>query len=161
MEETISILIADDNAGIADYIKKIVENNSKFKIIGTAKDKKEEIEFIENFTPDVVITDLKKGNSWSGLDIIEEVQNNYEKFPVFFIISASVISYIEEIRKLKIRYYLTKPFEAEDVLRILNDIYDDFFPKQIIEISEEDAIETNNYKFFQKLRKLLKRKVGR
>ena len=64
-------------------------------------------------------------------------------------------------KKLKIRYYLTKPFEAEDVLRILNDIYDDFFPKQIIEISEEDAIETNNYKFFQKLRKLLKRKVGR
>lgn len=161
MEETISILIADDNAGIADYIKKIVENNSKFKIIGTAKDRKDEIEFIENFRPDVVITDLKKGNSWSGLDIIEEIQNNYEKAPTFFIISASVTSYIEEIRKLKIRYYLNKPFNPEDVLRILNDIYEDFFPKQIIEINDVNAIETNDYNFFQKLRNLIKRKVGR
>lgn len=161
MEETISILIADDNAGIADYIKKIVENNSKFKIIGTAKDRKDEIEFIENFRPDVVITDLKKGNSWSGLDIIEEIQNNFEKVPTFFIISASVISYIEEIRRLKIRYYLNKPFNAEDVLRILNDIYDNFFPKQIIEINDVNAIETNDYNFFQKLRNLIKRKVGR
>lgn len=161
MEETLSILIADDNIGIADYIKSILTNNSKFRIIGIAKDKKEEIEFIMNFTPDVVITDLKKGNSWSGIDIIKEVQNNCEKVPMFFIISASAISYIDEMRKLKIRYYLNKPFDAEYVLRVLNKIYDEFFPKQIIEINEKNEIETNDYNFFNKLRNLIKRKVGR
>lgn len=161
MEETLSILIADDNIGIIDYIKVILESNSKFRIIGIAKDKKEEIDSIINFTPDVVITDLKKGNSWSGLDIIKEVQNNCEKVPIFFIISASAISYIDEMRKLNIRYYLNKPFNAEDVLRVLNRIYDDFFPKQIIEINEKNEIETNNYNFFNKLRNLIKRKVGR
>lgn len=161
MKETLSILIADDNIGITDYIKSILKNNSKFRIIGIAKDKKEEIEFIINFTPDVVITDLKKGNSWSGLDIIKEVQNNCEKVPMFFIISASAISYIDEIRKLKIRYYLNKPFDAEDVLRVLNRIYDEFFPKQIIEINEKSEIETNYYNFFNKLRNLIKRKIGR
>lgn len=161
MEETLSILIADDNIGMADYIKSILTNNSKFRIIGIAKDKKEEIEFIMNFTPDVVITDLKKGNSWSGIDIIKEVQNNCEKVPMFFIISASAISYIDEMRKLKIRYYLSKPFDAEYVLRVLNKIYDEFFPKQIIEINEKNEIETNDYNFFNKLRNLIKRKVGR
>lgn len=161
MEETLSILIADDNIGIADYIKSILEKNSKFRIIGIAKDKKEEIDFIINFTPDVVITDLKKGNSWSGLDIIKEVQNNCEKVPIFFIISASAISYIDEMRKLNIRYYLNKPFNVEDVLRVLNRIYDEFFPKQIIEINEKNEIETNDYNFFNKLRNLIKRKVGR
>jgi len=161
MEETLSILIADDNIGMADYIKSILTNNSKFRIIGIAKDKKEEIEFIMNFTPDVVITDLKKGNSWSGIDIIKEVQNNCEKVPMFFIISASAISYIDEMRKLKIRYYLNKPFDAEYVLRVLNKIYDEFFPKQIIEINEKNEIETNDYNFFNKLRNLIKRKVGR
>lgn len=161
MEETLSILIADDNIGIADYIKSIVKNNSKFKIIGIAKDKNEEIEFIMNFTPDIVITDLKKGNSWSGLDIIKEVQSNCEKVPMFFIISASTFSYIEEMRKLNIRYYLNKPFDAEDVLRVLNRIYDEFFPRQIIEINEKSEIETNDYNFFNKLRNLIKRKVGR
>ncbi len=161
MEETLSILIADDNIGIADYIKSILKDNSKFRIIGIAKDKKEEIEFIMNLTPDVVITDLKKGNNWSGLDIIKEVQNNCEKLPMFFIISASAISYIDEMRKLKIRYYLNKPFDAEDVLRVLNRIYDEFFPKQIIEINEKNEIETNDYHFFNRLRNLIKRKVGR
>ena len=161
MEETLSILIADDNIGIADYIKSILKDNSKFRLIGIAKDKKEEIEFIMNLTPDVVITDLKKGNNWSGLDIIKEVQNNCEKAPMFFIISASAISYIDEMRKLKIRYYLNKPFDAEDVLRVLNRIYDEFFPKQIIEINEKNEIETNDYHFFNRLRNLIKRKVGR
>lgn len=161
MEETLSILIADDNIGIADYIKGFLASNLKFRIIGIARDKKEEIDFIINFSPDVVITDLKKGNSWSGLDIIKEVQNNCEKAPVFFIISASAISYIDEMRKLDIRYYLNKPFDVEDVLGVLNRIYDDFFPKQIIEINERNEIETNDYNFFNKLRNLIKRKIGR
>ena len=71
MEETLTILVADDNIYMADLIAITIKNDTRFKIIGVAKDGKEEIDLIKKLKPSIVISDLKKGATWCGLDFIK------------------------------------------------------------------------------------------
>ena len=160
MEETLTILVADDNVYMADLIAITIKNDTRFKIIGVAKDGKEEIGLIKKLKPSIVISDLKKGTTWCGLDIIKELQKNSEEIPIFFIISASTYSYYAEIRELGIRYFLNKPCDNERVLEMLDRIYDDVYPKKIINLSQNRQIETDNRNFFNKLLNKLKKRMS-
>ena len=44
VEEILTIIVADDNAYMSDFMSKIIKEDSRFKFIGFAKDEKEEIE---------------------------------------------------------------------------------------------------------------------
>ena len=159
MEETLTILVADDNTYMADLIAISIKNDTRFKIIGVAKDEAEEINLIKNLKPNIVISDLKKGTTWCGLDIIKKLQNSNEQIPIFFIISASTYHYYKEIRELNINYFLNKPCENTKILEMLDRIYEDLYPKRIITIPENRQIETDNRNFFYKLLNKLKKRM--
>lgn len=76
-------------------IKRKIEENEKYKVIGIAKDEEEEIKLIKDIKPNLVITDIRKKNGWTGLDIIKQFENEDNK-PIFFVISGSTENYIEE-----------------------------------------------------------------
>lgn len=94
------------------------------------------------------------------IDIIKEIQDNNDEVPIFFVISASTYSYYEKLRELKVKYFLNKPFNKEQVQDVLDRIYNDVFPKQIIELEENKQIRTNENNFFNKLRRVLKNRIG-
>ena len=160
MEETLTILVADDNVYMADLIGISIKNDTRFKIIGVAKDGKEEIELINKLKPKIVISDLKKGEDWCGLDIIKELQKTCEKMPIIFIISASTYNYYTEIRNLNIKYFLNKPCNNNKILEMLDRIYDDVYPKKIVNLSDDRKIETDNRNFFNKLLNKLKKRMS-
>lgn len=155
MNEVLKIIIADDNQIAVDMIKRKIEENEKYKVIGIAKDEEEEIKLIKDIKPNLVITDIRKKNGWTGLDIIKQFENEDNK-PIFFVISGSTENYIEEIRTLQIKYYLNKPYNFDDITRILSYIYNDIYPMSIINCKGE--ITENKYmNFWNKIRKILKR----
>lgn len=160
MEETLTILVADDNTYMADLVAISIKDDTRFKIIGVAKDREEEIDLIKKLKPSIVISDLKKGTTWCGLDIIKELQKESEEIPIFFIISASTYSYYAEIRELDIRYFLNKPCDNEKILEMLERIYDDVYPKKIMNLSQNREIETDNRNFFNKLLNKLKKRMS-
>ncbi len=155
MDEILRIIIADDNKILAEMMKKIIEENQRYKVIAITSDEEEQINLINILKPHLVITDLKRKNKWTGLDIIEKCNNSIYK-PIFFIISASATYYIEEIRKLKISYYLNKPYQVEDLMRILNDIYDSVYPKAIVEV-KNNISKKEDKSFWNNLIKKIKR----
>ena len=151
MNEVLKIIIADDNQIAVDMIKRKIEENEKYKVIGIAKDEEEEIKLIKDIKPNLVITDIRKKNGWTGLDIIKQFENEDNK-PIFFVISGSTENYIEEIRTLQIKYYLNKPYNFDDITRILSYIYNDIYPMSIINCKSE--ITENKYmNFWNKIRK--------
>lgn len=160
MEETLTILVADDNIYMADLVARSIKDDPRFKIIGVAKDGEEELDLIKELKPKIVISDLKKGTTWCGLDIIKELQKSNEEKPIFFIISASTYSYYAEIRELKIKYFLNKPCDNDKILEVLDRIYDDVYPKKIMNLSQNREIETDNRNFFNKLLNKLKKRIG-
>lgn len=159
MKEKLTILIADDNIYMKDMVAFSIKNDERFEIIGVAENEEKEIELIKELKPNIVITDLKKGNTFSGLDIIREIKTNSEYVPIFFIISASTHYYFQEIMKLGIRYFLNKPCNDDRILEKLDDIYNDVYPKRIM-ILQDNQIETDNRNFFNKLLHTLKKRMS-
>lgn len=160
MKETLTILVADDNTYMADLVAISIKDDTRFKIIGVAKDREEEIDLINKMKPNIVISDLKKGTTWSGLDIIKELKNSNENLPIFFIISASTYHYYSEIRELGIKYFLNKPCDNSKIFEMLDRIYEDVYPKKIIKLEENREIETDNRNFFNKLLNKLKKRMS-
>lgn len=122
MEKVLNIVIADDNTFLTDYMKKQIEIDNRYKVIGVANDDEQEIELIEKLKPDVVITDLLRGNEYTGLDIIKKYKDKENK-PIFFVVSAGIYHMIKELRDNDIEYHLDKPFMYEQLLTILSNIY--------------------------------------
>lgn len=108
MKERIKIIIADDNIGFCDLLKKFLEKNEDIEILGLAHTDDEEIKQIEELKPEIVITDLMRNHKYTGLHIIEEYMKR-DKHPEFLIISADkkedTIS-----TNIKIGGYIEKPF---------------------------------------------------
>ena len=72
MEEILKVIIADDNLALVDFMKSSIEKDTRFKVVGIATNDEEEIELIEKEKPNVVITDLKRNDQYTGFNIIEK-----------------------------------------------------------------------------------------
>ena len=158
MEEILKVIIADDNLALVDFMKSSIEKDTRFKVVGIAKNDEEEIELIEKEKPNVDITDLKRNDQYTGFNIIEKYKDEEYK-PIFFIISAMAMCYIEDIRRLNIRYYLDKPFNNDRLLNKMNDIYEEVYPKRLI-LMQDTGVKFHRENFFERFCNILKRRVG-
>lgn len=158
MEEILKVIIADDNLALVDFMKSSIEKDTRFKVVGIATNDEEEIELIEKEKPNVVITDLKRNDQYTGFNIIEKYKDEEYK-PIFFIISAMAMCYIEDIRRLNIRYYLDKPFNNDRLLNKMNDIYEEVYPKRLI-LMQDTGVKFHRENFFERFYNILKRRVG-
>ena len=87
MDEVLKIVIADDNEVLVDMMKKWIEENERYQVIGMARDRNDEMYLIDTLKPNVVITDIKEKDGWTGLDVVEKYMDSEYK-PIFFIVSA-------------------------------------------------------------------------
>ena len=91
LNRKLRILIADDEKSMVDEIlSNIDEENEDYEIIGYALSNIEEIKKIEELKPDVVITDIYRGQfnekNAGGYDIIKEYSKKYF-LPKFIVLS--------------------------------------------------------------------------
>ena len=111
----LKIVIADDNMQVAEFSKSFLDRVGQYNIVGMAFTSKDEIDLIQKYSPDIVITDIvRKGEEVSGLDIIlkcEEEKKNVK----FILVTASEIQDIIYKAKYKLPSnvisYLKKPFD--------------------------------------------------
>jgi len=119
------IIIADDNIAIANLTKEFIEKNSNYKILDIAKSSKEEIEMIEKYSPDIIITDVRRnGEDISGLDIILKYEKNNKniKFILVTACDKNEIMYMNNFEMpSNIIGYLRKPFEWEKIIEIIQE----------------------------------------
>lgn len=157
LNRKLKILIADDEKRIIDkIISNLDVDNEDYKIIGYALTNEEERKKIEELKPDIVITDIFRGNfsqkNAGGFEIIKEYSEKYY-LPKFMIISYTPDFNAENIVG---KYYKLPNIDYE---KIKNDIH-------IIKITERfnfmrgyeerksNKKETNNkkFKFIDKLK---------
>lgn len=157
MKEILKFVLADDNKALVNMMKEWIEENQRYKVIGIAKDREDEINLINTLKPDVVITDIKEKDGWTGLDVIEKYINSQYK-PIFCVVSAGITNYLSDIRRLKVSHFLSKPFEVYDLNRVLNNIYDEVYPKAILEL-KNDITKKEDRSFWDKLISKLKNRT--
>lgn len=112
--EKIKIIIADDYNIFCEMIRDYLIKYEEIEILGIANTDEEEIRMIEELKPEIVITDLMRNRTYSGLKIIEDYSNKKER-PEFLVISADEKD--DVIRNdVKIAGYIKKPFNNYSII---------------------------------------------
>lgn len=158
MDEKMKILITDDNNEIIKIMKRQIEKYSKFEIVGICQDIEKEKSMIENLKPNVVITNIRKNKEWTGLNIIEEYKQREDK-PIFCVVSASATIFLKEMQKIGVCYYLDKPYLEEDFIRMLTNIYNEIYPRDIV-IKRSEMTETTKQNHINYFFRQIKKRIG-
>lgn len=107
-----SIYVIDDEEYIGWLIKKAFSKKGyKVKSFLTGK---EGIQEIEKETPDIVLLDIRL-NDMNGIDVLKRIKEMEKSLPVIMITAHGTIEGAIEAMKLGAFFYLTKPFDIDEL----------------------------------------------
>ena len=107
-----SIYVIDDEEYIGWLIKKAFSKKGyKVKSFLTGK---EGIQEIEKGTPDIILLDIRL-NDMDGIDVLKKIKETEKSVPVIMITAHGTIEGAIEAMKLGAFFYLTKPFDIDEL----------------------------------------------
>ena len=115
--QTAKILIVDDEPDICRLLCRLMESEG-YKTI-SAHDGKEALEKIRQYTPDVVLSDLKMPNM-DGLELLYKSREIDPDLPLILITAFADVHGAVEAMRQGAHDYLSKPFDHNEVLRVVH-----------------------------------------
>lgn len=108
-------LIVDDSRAIQSIIRRALETCGYPELeIKTANDGEAAFGILEEFTPDLIITDWHMPKV-SGIEFCQQVRQIYEgKIPIGFVTTESSQEKLDTARRYGASFIINKPFEDED-----------------------------------------------
>ncbi|HEX7715377.1 MAG TPA: response regulator [Bacillota bacterium] len=118
-ELIIKTVVAEDEELILNHIiKKIQQIDSGFVVVGAAQNGKQALEMIEEFSPDLLLTDIRMPVI-DGLELLKNVALNYPYIKTIVISGYSEFEYAKHAIKYGVHDYLLKPLEPEELRKTL------------------------------------------
>lgn len=107
------ILIVEDDAPLAETLRYLVEDNPRYRVVGTAEDEEGARAAAEAHDPDLALVDLKLANGSTGFTVAVRLADR--GIPSLFITGRAPDFAMPQLAL----GCLMKPFTAEDVHRSL------------------------------------------
>lgn len=111
--EKIRTIIADDNKGMLDLIKRILVLEKNIEVLAVTEDGNKELELIKKLKPNLVITDLYRKNGISGLEVIKQVREHDYNLTFLIITSSYYERELELLNEDENIYIIRKPIDWE------------------------------------------------
>lgn len=111
--EKIKTIIADDNKGMLDLIKRILGLEKNIEVLAITEDGNKELELIKKLKPNLVITDLYRKNGISGLEVIKQVREHDYNLTFLIITSSYYERELELLNEDENIYIIRKPIDWE------------------------------------------------
>ena len=147
----IRIVVADDNKVLLEHIVNEIKKSDKIEVVGVANDGDEELKYIMQYSPDVVINDIEMPKK-TGVDVIEIVKD-FEKVPEFIAITGGVSADVmKKLYSLPVRNIYRKPVDMEKLINEIELITQIEDREEIInnKLTEEKSIIKKIVNFFKK-----------
>ena len=113
------ILIVDDEHGVRESLKFSLKDMYTLDFASTGK---EAVEKVEKNIPDLVILDIILPDR-DGIDVLKEIKNIDENIPVIMLTAISRVKVAVEAMKAGAVDYLTKPFDIEELIIVIKNIF--------------------------------------
>jgi two-component system, LytTR family, response regulator len=143
----VKILIADDDQGMRLVLKKVIEKNSGFEIIGEAEDGITALNLADSSKPDIIFMDIEMPEL-NGIECAKRILDINPKTIIIFATAHE--EYMQDAFEVYAFDYLVKPFKIERINQTL---------KRIKDISNQKHIEpipaTSAYPHDKGLEKLI------
>ncbi len=120
------VLIADDEAGIRLLIRKLVEKNKGFEVVGEAADGESAVSLTESLNPDVIFMDVEMAKL-NGIECAMRIQDINPKAIIIFATGHE--EYMPKAFELYAFDYIVKPFNVQRIHKTLDRILELFSKK--------------------------------
>jgi len=116
------VLVVDDSLSVARQLEKIIADSGEFTCIGHAKNGAEAIKMNHIENPEIICMDMNMPGM-DGLTALRSLVLLDKEVQVVMVTSlGGVGDKFTEALKLGAKNVISKPFEAENVLRILREL---------------------------------------
>ena len=109
------ILICDDEEGVRESLKLILEDNYSLSFSATGN---EALEKVKNESPDIVILDIKMPKM-NGLETLKEIKKTSPNTKVIIASGYKSTETAQEAIKLGASDYVVKPFDSNLLLKAI------------------------------------------
>ncbi len=121
LNEPLKVLIVDDSISVRHSVARLVESQSWKQL--QAVDGLDALAKLENFSPDVIILDIEMPRM-NGYEFKSSLNNQpmYKDIPIVMLTSRASEKHQQKAKELGIKHYLTKPYQDEAFVRLLENI---------------------------------------
>lgn len=132
-----TVLLVDDEEEVIQVImKKLNWEGLGFSVIGYANNGAKALEMVEEFQPDVVMTDIKMPYM-DGLELCSRIKTEYPATKILLFTGFDEFEYAKEAVHLEVEEYILKPVNAVE----LTNVFTQMKIKLDQEISEKRNVE--------------------
>lgn len=136
-----TILLADDEEEVTQaMMKKIDWEGLGFSVIGSAANGVKALEMVEEFQPDVVMTDIRMPYM-DGMELANRIKAEYPATKILFFTGFDEFEYAKEAVHLEVEEYILKPINSAELANV--------FSKLKLKLDQEIS-EKRNVKILQK-----------
>jgi DNA-binding NarL/FixJ family response regulator len=119
--DTINILLVDDHRVVREGLRRMLELESDFRVVGEASDAQTVIAQVGELTPEVVLMDIKM----PGGDGISLTRRLKEEYPECNVIMLTLYDeYLTQAIEAGATGYLLKDIEREELIKAIRGIHD-------------------------------------
>jgi two-component system response regulator YesN len=133
------IVIVDDEKLERMAIKKMLDSETNFEVIGEAANGRLAIELVETVQPDVMLMDIKMPGI-NGLEAIQLIQQKKPNIRFIIVSAFDTFEYAKEAMKYGVKEYILKPSKKEEVITALLTIYKEL-QQEKRKLAEQDKIK--------------------
>jgi len=121
LDEPLKVLIVDDSISVRHSVARLIESQSWIQ--QQAVDGLDALAKLENFFPDVIILDIEMPRM-NGYELKSSLNNQpmYKDIPIVMLTSRASEKHQQKARELGIEHYLTKPYQDDTFVRLLETI---------------------------------------
>ena len=117
-----TVLVVDDSLAMARLLEKIINQSGEFTCVGSARDGAEAIKMNHSANPDIICMDMNMPGM-DGLTALRSLVMLDKEVKVVMVTSlGGVGDKFSEALKLGAKNIISKPFESDDILRILREL---------------------------------------
>ncbi|MDO6516084.1 response regulator transcription factor [Zobellia uliginosa] len=119
MDQTTSIILADDHSLVRDGIRALLESESDLKVIGEASDGIEAIEMVNKSAPDLLIIDIRMPRM-TGIEAVEKLSAQNSPVKCIILSMHDSEEYILQSVKAGARGYLLKDTGKTEFIKAIH-----------------------------------------
>jgi two-component system nitrate/nitrite response regulator NarL len=121
--QTVRILIADDHPIFRDGLKRLLESEKGFKIVGEACDGVEAVQMVRQLKPEILLLDLAMPRR-PGLEALREISTDATPVRVILLTAAAEKEQIVEALQLGARGVVLKDSATQILLKSIHAVMD-------------------------------------
>ena len=121
MAKKTTIVLVDDHAVVRAGVRRLLEQESLFEVIGEAESGEKAYQTFGELKPDVMVMDLSMPGM-GGLEAIRRILMRYEKAKILVLSMHEDLSFANQALKLGAKGYLTKNTLADDLVKSIETV---------------------------------------